>query len=47
MADGKLTIEIEGVKEVEIKVSELNQKLKEAKTLAGEIASMIINLNLH
>ncbi|UDM72430.1 hypothetical protein [Vagococcus fluvialis] len=44
MADGKVTIEVEivNIDEAKIKVEELHQKLREAKTLADEIASMEI-----
>ncbi|NKC68978.1 hypothetical protein [Vagococcus fluvialis] len=44
MADGKVTIEveIENIDEATKKVEKLIEKLKEAKTLADEIASMEI-----
>ena len=42
----KLTVDVVNAKEAQVLLESLCEKLKEAKTLAGEIASLVLEISL-
>lgn len=47
MADINLQVEVAGLDEALSKAQQINDKLKEARTLAGELASMLDGLEIN